>query len=159
MDYISILEKFKKDNVRAGEVMPFSLMPFLFLELESNGFTQEQISNDFYKQALAILFANEERGVHSYALEEMFVYSERLPLTKKEEVKKEEPKKPQPVATTKGQFISTEHLVDNIPDESDEGDGLSTPIEDVISLKPEDFADYEIDWEFAESIGLKRPQP
>lgn len=162
MDYISILEQFKKEHIRAGEVMPFSLFPILFLELERNGFTQDHINIDFYKQVIAVMFAGEQAGLHVYALEDMFIYAERIPLGAPkavEVVKKEEPKKQEPIAVVaKGKIISTEHLVENIPDETEEGDGLSTPIEDVINLRPEDFADYEIDWEFAESVGLKRPQ-
>lgn len=159
MDYISILQQFKKDNVKAGETMPFSLLPFLFLELEKNGFTQENLNTDFYKTVVSIVFEGESASVHLYALEDMFVYAERLPIKKQEiEKKKEEPKKPQPTATFTGQIITTDHLVNNIPDESEEDDGLSTPIEDVINLNPDDFADYETDWDFAESVGLQRPK-
>ncbi len=50
--------------------------------------------------------------------------------------------------------IHTEHLINDIPDEDDEGDPLYTPPEKRIFLKPEDCAPMKYDLEYCKMLGL-----
>ena len=54
-------------------------------------------------------------------------------------------------------IYDTEQLVKDMPSEDEEGDGMTIAPEDVIHLRPEDVPKKKIDWNFAERLGLKRP--
>jgi hypothetical protein len=98
-----------------------------------------------------------------YAVEALFLLGQSIPLPKQveqpiaapktEEIKKV--KKFEDAAVIDG-IIITEHLVNNIPSEDEEGDPLYTAPEDRINLRPEDFKPKEYDEDFCARIGATK---
>lgn len=154
MDVKQVVQTFKNEHLKAEEVFPFSLLPLLVEQLIKNGLRVEDLTGVFYQTLAAEIF-DKEKEIQSYGVDYLMLLCKTALFIKKAE-KIEQPVKQQPKtmeAIVDNGIIRTDHLVDNIPDEDDEGDPYHIAPEERIDLRPEDCAPVDYDEEFCKLVG------
>jgi len=165
MDYQPVVDAFKEEYSKVGEIFNPTDLLFLFLELSKQGFTPEMVDVPFQKYLINSLFGEDEIGVKAWAVQYIKKYATSLVVTEeakpvqvaKPEVKAAPAPAPAPKPVVKQsapEYLSAENI--RIPSEEEEGDGLYMPADQMIDLKEEDFAKMDIDWAFAERLGVVR---
>lgn len=155
MDFKTVVSQFKAKQSEAGKPMVFSLLPLVMAKLIENGLNVSHMTATFYQELAAELFGDKPLELQLYAVDALALLGNSIPAPKV--VEEQEVLKPKPVvkeAIVIDYIIKTDHLVDNIPDEDDEGDPFHTPPEERISLRPEDLAPLEYDEDFCKLIGV-----
>lgn len=153
MEFKQVVQRFKAEHLKAGEVFPFSLLPLLMADLVKHGLTIEHTNGKFYQELADVIFDTDNQDVKSYGIDALFILNQSVPSTVK--IDNIEVKQVSAVeALVDGDIIRTDHIVD-IPSEEDEGDPFYIPPEQRIDLRPEDCAPMDYDEEFCKSIGVK----
>ncbi len=153
MEFKQIIDNFKAKYAQAGTHLGFSLLPLLIKDLVDNGLNFSVVDGKFYQTLVSEVFSGESQEMHVDAIDALMLLGQLIPLPKVTEAPQIENKKE---AIVEDDIIRTDHLVDNIPKEEDEGDPLYTAPEDIIPLRPEDFAPMEYDEEFCAKIGATK---
>ncbi len=153
MEFKQIIDNFKAKNAQAGKHLGFSLLPLLMKDLVANGLNISHADGKFYQDLAAEVFSSESKDLQIDALDALMLLGRMIPpvpqvIEKKPALKVAE-------AIVEDDIIRTDHLVDNIPNEDDEGDPFYIPPEERLNLKPEDCEPAHIDHEFMALIGAK----
>lgn len=152
MDFKTVVAQFKSKHLQAGKQLSFSLLPLLMNELIANGLNISHANGQFYQELAEELFNEEPKELQLYAIDALVLCGQSIPAPKAAlQPKKEAPKVE---AIIENDIIRTEHLVNDIPNEDDEGDPFYIPPEERINLRPEDFAPMEYDEEFCKLAGI-----
>lgn len=157
MDLKLSVDQFKSKHLQAGKQLGFSLLPLLFEELIQNGLNVSHADGQFYQDLAAELFENRE--LQLYAIDFMALIGQTIPNPKVADKPITNPvvvevKKNTPTATIENDIVRTDHLMNNIPHEDDEGDPFYIPPEERLSLRPEDMRPMQYDEEFCKLIGV-----
>lgn len=155
MEFKQVVQKFKAEHLKAGEVFPFSLLPLLMADLIKHGLTIEQTNGKFYQELADEIFDTDTQEIKSYGIDVLFILNQSVPAPIPVEIKQEVKQVRAVEALVDDGIIRTDHLTDNIPNEDDEGDPFYIPPEERIELRPEDCAPMEYDEEFCKLIGVK----
>jgi hypothetical protein len=153
MELKQIVQNFKNEHIKADEDFPFSLLPLLMDHLVKNGLNISHLNGQFYQDLAGEIFSKDDLELKSYGVDALFVAAQNVPHPKVTTVEKVVVK-PKVEAIVVDDIIRTDHLVDNIPNEEDEGDPFYTPPEERLDLRPEDCAPMHYDEEFCASIGV-----
>ena len=153
MEFKQAITDFKAKHAQAGKHMGFSLLPLLMKDLVDRGLNISSVDGKFYQSLAAEIFDGESKDLQIDAMDALILLGKMIPAPKVEEIK------PVVKATTEAiienDIIRTDHLVDNIPNEDDEGDPFYIPPEERLNLRPEDCEPAHIDHEFMALIGAK----
>lgn len=160
MEFKQVIDNFKATHVQAGKQMGFSLLPLLVQELIKNGLDVSHMPGKFY-QELAIEIFGSNIKIQSHAVDALALLTQIVPLPATNPEMGDKSKVAQkrvtvPSVIIEDDIVKTEHLVDNIPDEDEEGDGLYTPPEESLTLSPDDIEPTQRDEEFCRLIGATR---
>ncbi len=159
MEFKQVITNFKARHVLAGKQMGFSLFPLLILDLVKNGLNITQMQGKFSQELVIEIFGGDLK-FQNHAMDYLAVLAQSIPLPPASNPEmgykpKSIPKKDYD-AIIEDDIVKTEHLVDNIPNEDEEGDGLYTPPEESITLNPDDIEPTQRDVEFCKLIGATR---
>ena len=157
MDYISILKKFKQERTESGDVFPYDSLIFLMHDLKKNGMSIELFNNDFYKKLVEIVFPEQDKGIHFYLIGDFYHLTKIFEFAKQPETQQTNEIPQESTKTIKEEVVFQDGLDDRIPSEEEEGDGLYMPPEECISVNVDEMPRYTVDWDVAETFGLKRP--
>lgn len=155
MEFKQIIDNFKAKNVQAGKLLGFSLLPLLMKDLVANGLNISHADGKFYQDLAAEVFSGESKDLQIDAVDVLVLYGRMIPAAPQAVVEEKPAPKAVAEAIVEDDIIRTDHLVDNIPNEDDEGDPFYIPPEERLNLKPEDCEPAHIDHEFMALIGAK----
>ena len=156
MGFKQVIDQFKQKHAQG---VSLDVLPHLMNELVANGLDISKLDSSFYTELVKEIYGDKNKEALTYVVDAIFLLSQVIPVPTATPKPVAEQPKPKVIdkrvdAIIENDIVKTEHLVDSMPNEDDEGDPFYIAPEDMIPLRPEDFAPVEYDDAFCKLLGV-----